>query len=359
MIQVTKPYLPNRSIFNQYVDDIFERNWMTNNGPLVLELESIIKDFLDIPYFQMVTNGTIALQLAIRALKIQGEVITTPYSYVATTSSILWVNCTPVFTDVKLQDANIEPEKIEACITEKTTAILATHVYGLPCDVDAIEKIARKYGLKVLYDAAHAFGVKWRNRALVGYGDMATLSFHATKVYHTIEGGGIVCHDEQMNENLFLSKSFGHRGDKHYQLGINGKMSEFHAAMGLCVLQDFENLTKLRRNRWEYYKNRINSERIRSITLPERLDYNYGYFPLFFDSEGLLLRVIAKLNERQIFPRRYFYPALNQLPYLKNKVVCKNAEVLAKTVLCLPLYHDLEFENIDLIIETILSITEE
>lgn len=346
MINVTKSYLPKIEEYQKYISEIWERNWLTNNGPLVVELEKQLISKLDIPFLQFVSNGTIAIQIALKALDVTGEVITTPYSYVATTTSIMWENSTPVFCDISLDNFGIDPDKIEPLINKNTRAILATHVYGIPCDVERIEAIAKKYGLVVIYDAAHAFGVKLNGMSILNFGDVSTLSFHSTKIFHSIEGGGIVVNNAELNEKIFLLKSFGHRGDNYYLPGINGKNSEFHAAMGLCVLKDFDKIKLSRKSASDRYKSLLDKNIVSYPEIPDNVEYNYSYFPVFFKDEKHLLFAIELLNKHDIFPRRYFYPSLNNLPYLKTKMSCPISENLASRVLCLPLYCDINHEDI-------------
>jgi len=253
MITVTKPFLPDQEQYLNYIKGIWERGWLTNNGPLVQELEEKLKDYLGVKHVIYVNNGTIALQIALKALEQKGEIITTPFSYVATTNSILWEGCTPVFADVKESDFNIDPEKIESLINAKTTGILATHVYGNPCDVDAIEKIARKHNLKVIYDGAHAFGTLYNGKQLLSYGDLVTCSFHATKIFHTIEGGAILTNDDELARKMVLYRQFGHIGDDYFSIGINGKSSEMHAAMGLCLLPLMDRFMEKRKSIADLY----------------------------------------------------------------------------------------------------------
>ncbi|MEI8060147.1 MAG: DegT/DnrJ/EryC1/StrS family aminotransferase, partial [Ferruginibacter sp.] len=242
MINVTQPFLPPYEVYEGYLKKIWERKWLTNNGPLVQELEKNLKEYLGVKHLFFTNNGTVALQIAIKALDLKGEVITTPFSYVATTNSILWEGCKPVFADINSADFNIDPSKIVPLINENTTGIMATHVYGNPCDVEAIEKIAKEHNLKVIYDGAHAFGSTLNNKQVLSFGDIATCSFHATKVFHTIEGGCITANDNELFRKLYLYRQFGHEGEDYYDIGINAKASEFHAAMGLCVMDALDEI---------------------------------------------------------------------------------------------------------------------
>lgn len=355
MIPVTKPFLPSKDKYQQYVDAIWERNWLTNNGPLVNELELQLKSYLDLPHVLFVGNGTLALQIAIKALELSGEVITTPFSYVATTSALVWERCTPVFVDIDPQTLNIDATKIEAAITEKTTGILATHVYGNPCDVEAIRAIADKYQLKVIYDAAHAFGVTYQDKSIFSYGDVSITSFHATKLFHTIEGGGIFPKNAELTYRCAQARNFGHRGWKDYDgVGINGKNSEFHAAMGLCNLPEVGKIIQKRKtlfSQYDKWQAQIGWER------PEVTDqtvYNYAYYPVLFEDEKQLEKVKQNLENNEIFPRRYFYPLLSSLPYLSGATPCPVAESAARRVLCLPLYHTLSESTVDMICRIII-----
>lgn len=352
MINVTKTYLPPLDEYIKYLERIWESGWVTNNGELVQELERQLADYLDVPFVSFVSNGTIALQLALKALDIRGEVITTPFSYVATTNAILWEGCIPVFVDIEEENFCIDPAKIEAAITDQTRAIMAVHVYGYPCDVDCLEEISQKYNLRVIYDAAHAFACKLNDVSVLRYGDISTLSFHATKIFHTAEGGAVISHRAEMAEKLNLLKSFGHRYDDYYLPGINAKNTEIHAAMGLCVLPHVNNLIKRRKIIWDLYTHYLRDISLRYPRNIQGLTYNYSYFPVVFESEEQLLRITAGLNHKEIFPRRYFYPALNKLPFL-NGNDCPIAEDLSKRVLCLPLYPELTEEQVQEISRTI------
>lgn len=345
MIPVTKTYLPTFQVYTKYLEGIWERVWLTNRGPLALELEKRLCDYLGIPHLLVVSNGTAALQIAIKALGLQGEIITTPFSYVATTSSIVWEGCKPVFVDIDPETLCINPGQIEEAITEKTSAILATHVYGIPCDVEAIEQIARKHGLKVIYDAAHAFGVKYKGNPLLNWGDVSALSFHATKLFHTVEGGGIVTQDKDLNDKLFYMHTLGHNGPEEFLgVGINAKATEFHAAMGICVLEKINEIIDARRVISEHYDEWLSGCNLRSPTIPEGTLYNYAYYPVIFPDENSLLSCVKILKENDIYPRRYFYPALSKLPYVSGGV-CPVAEDISTRVLCLPIYYDLQSED--------------
>lgn len=346
IINVTKTCLPELREYIKYLEQIWESAWVTNHGPNVGELESRLAAFLSARHIFYVCNGTIALQIAVKALGLRGEVITTPFSYVATTSSIVWEGCRPVFVDIDPEALTIDTTLIERAITPSTTAILATHVYGIPCDVEKIGRIAKERNLKVLYDAAHSFGVSFKGRPLASYGDMSTLSFHATKLFHTIEGGAIVTCDDALAHKVAYMRNFGHRGQEAFWgLGINGKGTELHAAMGLCLLPRIEELIRKRREASEMYDWELRGVTLKRPRIPEGTVYNYGYYPVVFASESHLIRTRDALNSRGIFPRRYFYPALNQLEYTGGQEM-PVAEDVSKRILCLPLSHDIELEDI-------------
>lgn len=347
MINVTKTYLPPLDDYTAYLEQIWSTAWVTNNGALVLRLEEQLRHFLNVPHLWYCNNGTIALQFALKALQIQGEVITTPFSYVATASSILWENCQPVFADIDPQTLTIDPQRLESKISPRTRAILATHVFGNPCDVDSIAAIAQKHQLKVIYDAAHCFGVKYRQQSLCNYGDIATLSFHATKLFHTVEGGAVVTQDPHIAQRLYLVRQFGHINDEHFSLGINGKVSELHAAMGLCVLPKVAEFIKIRQQLSQYYHQLLHFDRLDTIVIRPDTDYNYAYYPIIFSSEDQLLRAKKALESQEIMPRRYFYPSLNILPYLTQRDSCPISESVALRILCLPLYVGLQDTDIE------------
>ena len=348
-INVSKPFLPARAAYDSYVDGIWNRQWLTNNGPLVNELELELKEKLELEHLIFVCNGTVALEIAIKALDLEGEVITTPFSYVATTSSIVWGGCTPIMVDIDPLTLNIDASRIEASITDRTSAILATHVYGNPCDVDLIASLAGKYGLKVIYDAAHAFGTRLRGKSLYSYGDIATASFHATKIFHTIEGGAIVTDDSATLKRMAQMRNFGHVSPSDFQeVGINGKNSEFHAAMGLCNLKHIDDILIRSRDLSQQYDRNLAGLPLSKPRIHDECEYNHSYYPVIFASEDILLSVVESLNLNHVFPRRYFFPSLSSLPYVTGAEV-PLCEDICKRVLCLPLYHDLSFEEIDMI----------
>ncbi|TYP94612.1 dTDP-4-amino-4,6-dideoxygalactose transaminase [Sphingobacterium allocomposti] len=355
MIPITKPFLPPIEEFKLLIEGIWKRQWLTNMGPLASDLEMRLKDYLAVKHLVFVANGTVALQMAIKALELNGEIITTPFSFVATTSSIVWEGCTPVFVDIDANSLNIDPNRIEEAITEKTTAILATHVYGNPCDVERIDKIAKKYNLKVIYDGAHAFGVKVKGKSIFEYGDITTCSLHATKLYHSIEGGLVTTGNAELLKKIAIMRNFGISGyDSFAELGINAKNSEFHAAMGLVNLKYIEAIGEKRKELTEYYDDRLRSIRGLKPIWHKDANLNYAYYPILLENEELLLRIKKELDLNEIFTRRYFYPSLaSSLPYL-DKRKFEIADDAARRVLCLPLYFDLTREEVDLITRIML-----
>ena len=356
MIPVTKPFLPALDQYKAYVEDVWKRNWLTNNGPLVSELEEKLRAFLDVPGLLYTANGTVALQMAIRSLDLTGEVITTPFSYVATTSSIVWQNCIPVMVDICPRTLNIDPEQIERSITGRTTGIVATHVFGNACDIDAIDAVARRHGLKVIYDAAHCFGTTYRGRSVYAYGDVATASFHATKLFHTVEGGAVFASDPAVMAQLSLCRNFGHTTATSFGgVGINGKNSEFHAAMGLCNLPHVPAILANRRSLVDRYTQELAGLPLRRPEVTPGCEHNHAYFPVIFQSEATLLDTIGELQRHGIYPRRYFYPSLDTLDYVAGGAVMPVSRDIACRILCLPLYHDLSLETVGLICRVVRS----
>ncbi len=340
-INVTKTYLPPLEEYTAYLQGIWERGHLTNHGPLLQELEEKLKTYLGVKHLFVVNNGTIALQIAIKALGLKNEIITTPFSYVATTSSIAWEGCTPVFADIDAKTLCINPDEIKHKITQATTGILATHVYGIPCNVEAIKEIAEQHNLKIIYDAAHAFGVNYKGTSVLNYGDISTLSFHATKLFHTIEGGAIITNDDELAHKISYMRNFGHNGpEAFFGVGINGKTSEFNAAMGLCILPKVPELIEARKRISELYDDLLKSTSLKKPELPEATEYNYAYYPVLFETEEQLLETRKRLNENSVFPRRYFYPSLNTVNYM-GKQDAPVSEDVSKRVLCLPIYFDL------------------
>ena len=347
MIHVTKTFLPPQTEYQAILKRAWDIGWMTNRGNLVLELEDKLKVYLNAPFIIATTNGTLPLQIAIKALGLTGEIITTPFSYVATTSSIVWEGCTPVFVDIHPNYLTIDETKIEAAITPSTSAILATHVFGNPCHVEAIESIAKKHNLKVVYDGAHGFGVTYKGQSLFNYGDVSTCSFHATKLFHTGEGGAIFSNNKDLYNKLFYLHNFGHDGPEQFQgIGINAKMRELQAAMGLTVLPYLPKILEKRKTIVEMYEAGLNFSRLNSLKIRDNTNWNYSYYPIIFETEKQLKSALDKLNKSKIFPRRYFYPALNGLPYIQKQVKMPVSESIASRVLCLPLSYDLGKDSV-------------
>lgn len=357
MIPITKPFLPPQEEYAHYLKGIWQRQWITNMGPLASNLELTIKDYLKVNHLLFVTNGTVALEMAMKGLELQGEIITTAFSFVATTSSIVWSGCEPVFVDIDRESLNIDPNKIEEAITEKTTAILATHVYGNPCDVDAIELIAKKHNLKVIYDGAHAFGVKLKEQSVFNYGDVSICSLHATKLYHSIEGGLIMTNDPEFLKKLALMRNFGFNGPEAFaELGINGKNSEFHAAMGLVNINHLPEIIEKRKIVSDRYDQNLQGLRARRPKWHEESANNYAYYPLIFEDIQVMLNCMEYLKVNEIFTRRYFYPSLaSSLPYMEYKKL-EVTDDISSRVLCLPLYSDLTTEEVDLISRLLLRV---
>lgn len=356
IINVTKPFLPKLKDYALFLEGIWERNWITNHGPLVNQLENQLKEYLKSNSLLFLNNGTIALQIAIKALDIKGEVITTPFSYVATTSSLIWEGCKPVFVDICPDTFNINPAKIEAAITEHTTGILATHVFGNPCDVHTIKLIADKYNLKVIYDAAHAFGVEVSGESIFQFGDISTTSFHATKIFHTGEGGAVFTSNSNLLEKMKLLRNFGHASPTDFTIaGINGKSSELHAAMGLSVLPYMDEIVSSRKYLSDSYSELFSGSHILTQKIIHASKYNFAYYPIILKDETELHEVVTALNDKFIFPRRYFYPSLDTLSYLDGNHNCETSRDIASRILCLPLYYDLTISELRKIIEIILN----
>ena len=351
MISVTKTFLPPQEEYQSILSRAWNAGWITNRGELVKELEEKLKSYLGVPNIIATTNGTLPLQIAIKTMGLTGEIITTPFSYVATTSSIVWENCKPVFVDIDPKYLTIDETKIEAAITSKTTSILATHVFGNPCNVEEIQRIAKKHDLKVIYDAAHCFGVTYKGQSIFNYGDVSTCSFHATKLFHTGEGGALFTKDPELLHRLFFHHNFGHKGpEDFYGLGINAKMSELQAAMGLAVLPYMEYIFKERKKVSDFYDRNLKG--IQIIKLREGTGWNYSYYPVIFESEARLLKVKQALNNANIFPRRYFYPSLNLLEYTSESEM-PVSETVSQRILCLPIYINADQNELCQITKTI------
>ena len=358
-ILVTQSFLPPLEEFNEYLKQIWESKWLTNNGKFHKELEKALCEYLGVKYISLFSNGTLALITAIQALKISGEVITTPYSFVATTHALWWNNIKPVFVDIDPITLNLNPDKIEATITPKTTAIMPVHVYGNPCNVQKIKEIADTYGLKVIYDAAHTFGVTINNNSVLNFGDLSVMSFHATKVYNTFEGGAIVCHDEATKKRIDFLKNFGFANETTVVApGINAKMNEVQAAMGLLQLKYIDGNIEKRKKIAERYRKKLTG--IDGITFLNDMPgvrHCYSYFPIFVDHEKYGKtrdELYEELKKNNIFGRRYFYPLTSQFPTyrgLDSALPGKMpfAEKITKEVICLPMYADLDLQNVSTI----------
>lgn len=364
LITVTSPLLPSLDDFIPYLEDIWDRKWLTNNGHYHQKLEQALCEYLKVPYISLFTNGTLPLMCALQALRITGEVITTPYSFVATTHSLWWNGIKPVFVDIDPVTCNLDPEKIEAAITPKTTAIMPVHVYGKPCDTVRIQEIADKYGLKVIYDAAHAFGVEVNGKSILESGDMSTLSFHATKVYNTIEGGALVCHDEQTKKRIDYLKNFGFASETTIVApGINGKMDEVRSAYGLLNLKQVDSAIEARRKVAVQYRDALKDiPGIRFMEDMPGVRHNYSYFPIFINAEEYGLtrdELYFKLKESDVLGRRYFYPLISKFSTYRGLESAKRENLpvavkIADSVICLPMYHNLNEEDVTRIVGLIV-----
>ncbi|HVG14703.1 MAG TPA: DegT/DnrJ/EryC1/StrS family aminotransferase [Chitinophagaceae bacterium] len=356
IIPVTKPFLPPIEEYNSYVNGIWKRQWLTNNGPLANELELRLKQYLNVPHLLYMANGTIALQIAIKALELKGEIITTPFSFIATTSSIIWEGCKPIMVDIDPLSWNIDPARIEAAITPETTAILATHVFGNPCDIDAIDAIAKKHNLKVIYDAAHCFGTKYKDKSVFAYGNISIASFHATKLFHTIEGGAVFTQDPELLKKMAFMRNFGFNGPEDFAcVGINGKNSEFHAAMGLVNLKYADAILEKRKKLFSYYNELLQPLAMKQQVIQKNTIYNHSYYPIVLPSEDLLNRMVELMNANYILPRRYFYPALHTVSFV-DKFECNHCLDISSRIICLPLHHDLSEEEIILVVRALLRV---
>lgn len=363
-ITVTSPLLPSLEEFNLMLKEIWESKWITNNGQFHRQLENDLAEYLGVPYISLFTNGTLPLLTALQALRVTGEVITTPYSFVATTHCIWWSGCKPVFVDIDPATGNLDPDKIEAAITPKTTAIMPVHVYGKPCDVKRIQEIADKYGLKVIYDAAHAFGVKVNGESILNAGDMSTLSFHATKVYNTLEGGAMVMHDEVTKKRVDYLKNFGFASETEVIApGINSKVDEVRAAYGILNLRQVDAAIEARHQVAIRYREVLRG--VEGISFMEDMpgvQHNYSYFPIFIDAEKYGMtrdELYAKMKESNVLGRRYFYPLISEFSTYRGlpsaaKENLPKAHKMANSVLCLPMHHELSEEDIVRILAQIL-----
>lgn len=364
-LAVTSPLLPSLEELTPYLRDIWNRKWLTNNGIYHQELEKALCEYLKVPYISLFTNGTLPLICALQALRITGEVITTPYSFVATTHALWWNGIKPVFVDIDPVTCNIDPDKIEAAITSQTTAIMPVHVYGKPCDVVRIQEIADKYGLKVLYDAAHAFGVEVNGKSILKAGDMSTLSFHATKVYNTVEGGALICHDEKTKQRIDFLKNFGFAGETTVIApGINGKMDEVRSVYGLLNLKQVDQAIEARCQVAVNYREQLGG--ISGISLMGDMPgvrHNYSYFPIFVDAQKYGMtrdELYIKMKADNVFGRRYFYPLISTFSTYRglkssNPENLPVATKMADSVICLPIHHDLSEEDVNRIVTLIIK----
>jgi dTDP-4-amino-4,6-dideoxygalactose transaminase len=359
-IQVTEPYLPPFEEYVEILKGIWDRNWLTNQGPLVQEFEQNLQAYhqLSMPV-HCVTNGALGLQIALKALGVKGEVITTPFSYVATTACPLWEGCTVKFADIEPDTLTIDPKGVEAAITSKTEAILATHVFGNPCDVEALDALGAKHGLAVIYDAAHAFGVNYKGKSILEYGDASMVSLHATKLMHAVEGGFIVAKDPAVSEKMEWMRRFGHKGTEAFHgVGTNAKMSELHAAMGLCNLNHLDEILVKRKAISEFYDEELiasQSTALRSLVYRSQASKNFAYYPVIFDSEQSLLDGMQTLSDASVFARRYFYPDLSEC-FAAGSDGCSKSIDVSKRILCLPLSATLSLEQARLIADRLTQV---
>ena len=353
-IFVTRALLPSKELFDQYVDQIFASRQLTNNGSLVVKLEQELRTFLPTKYLALCANGTLSLMLALKALGLSGKkVIVPPFTYVATLTALLWEKCQPIFVDINRETLCLEPELVAYALAQDPSiaGILPVHVYGVACDVNALSAIAKQYNIPVLYDASHAFGINLDGQSLLNFGDMAVCSLHATKAFHTVEGGVIICHDQSRLQKIHLLRAFGHIGDKYFDIGINGKLSELHAAMGLALLPSFEQFTFERKKVFDAYNRLLANKNYQRPQFDPKQTQNFAYYPIIFPNEELLLDALAKMNRHNIYPRRYFHPTCNTMPYLPVKTPCPVAEDISKRILCLPIFADLPLDRINTIVE--------
>lgn len=354
MIYVTKTYLPNKEKYKTYVDKIFENGWVTNNGVLVQELEKRLVEYFKVKNVILVANGTLALQIAYQILNIRNIAITTPFSFVATVSSLVANRIKPIFADINPKTFNIEPKNIEKVLTHEVEAIVPVHVFGNPCEIDKIEKISRKNNLKVIYDASHCFGVEYQGKSILKYGDISIISFHATKIFHTIEGGALVTNNDEIADKAKYFRNFGIKNEEEIPyLGINAKMNEFEAAMGLCILDDIDIILENNKRLWNIYKQELGNILELQELNPNLSKFNYSYFPVLFKDEDQLRKVQKALNERHIFPRRYFFPSLDSLIYIEPQQHMPLSRSVSQRILCLPLFYGLSDSWLDIIITTI------
>jgi len=359
MINVTKTYLPNKEKYKKYVDEIYANGWITNNGPLVQKLEKRLSLYLGVKNIVLVANGTVALEIAYRTLNLRGEAITTPFSFVATTSSLVTNGLKPIFADIDKDTLCIDTNQIESCITPQTSVIVPVHVFGNACNVEEIDQIAIQHDLKVIYDAAHAFNINYKGQSLLNYGDISTLSFHATKLFHTIEGGALIINDDDLVQKARYLINFGIENEESIpDLGTNAKMNEFEAAMGLCMLDEMESIQAKRKEVYQHYEVALKDIAI----LPKQNEYstqNYGYFLILLKDELQMKKLQRALNNKNIFPRRYFYPSLDTLSYIEPKQVMNTSRNVSSRILALPMYPELNLEEQRLIIDIVRMVCEE
>lgn len=351
----SKVHLPNIDNYKKYIDKIYKAGWITNDGKLKNELEKKLKKFLKVKNVILVANGSIGLQIAYKCLKLTGNVITTPFSYVATSNTLVWEGLEPKFVDISKKTLNIDEDLIQKKIDKKTSAILPVHVFGNPCNVEKIEKIAKKNKLKVIYDASHAFNTTYKGQSVLSYGDISVVSFHATKIFHTIEGGALITNNDNLANKIRMLSNFGKNKKKDFQiLGINAKMNEFQAAMGLCNLSEFNKLLKIRKKIWYLYFKKLRYyflfQDFNKFSSP-----NFSYFPLVFSNEKQLKKTFNILLKKRIYLRRYFYPSLESLSFNNNYGTCKNSNIIAKKIVCLPISSDLDIKNQNMIIKLIIN----
>ena len=346
-IFVTRAFMPPMEEYMALMQGVWDRGHVTNNGPLQQQFEQALAERFGLAHPLFVVNGTIALNMAIRALDLKGEIITTAFTHPVTTICISYEGCTPVFVDIDPRTFGIDTAAIEARITPRTSAIMATHVYGIPCDVAGIQRIAARHGLKVIYDGAHAFGTRYDGASILNQGDVSTTSYHATKIFHTVEGGSVHATDPAIYQRLRLLRTMGQNGESFFIPGLNCKNSEMHAAMGVANLPYYDAILGQRRHQWRRYAEKLAEARVELAQVADPDNYNHSYFPVVFRSEEVLLEVRAALERANIFPRRYFHPAVTELPYIARTGECPVAERIAHSVLCLPLYHGLEDATID------------
>ena len=353
MVYVSKIYLPDKEKYKSYIDKIYESGWVTNNGPLVQELEKRLEEHLGVKNLLCVSNGTTALQLSCKLLELEGEVITTPFSFVSTTGSIAAEKLTPVFSDIDAESFNLDPKKIESAITEKTSAIVPCHVFGNACEIDEIDKVAKKNNLKVIYDASHAFDVKYKNESILSFGDVSAISFHGTKFFHTIEGAAVVVKDDALYEKAKIIRNYGSDGpDSVGMVGINAKMNEFEAAMGLCVLDEISTILAQRQESYEYYTEHL-KEYVQMQSINKDASQSYSYFPIVLRSEEEMKEVRAALIANDISPRQYFKPSLDTVPYVEERQIMEVSRDIASRILVIPIHSGVEPTVTKIIIETL------